>query len=322
MNLPRPFGPYELVRQLAVGGMAEVFVARARSVAGFEKVVALKMIHPRFSADPEFARLLVEEANITAQLSHRNIVQVIDLGQIDGTHYIAMEYVDGPDLSRVISRLRDKGRRVSARVAAFVLREVCDGLDHAHRKAGADGRPLRIVHRDVSPPNILVSSSGEVKLTDFGIAKAALRASSTEAGVVKGKYGYMAPEQSRGEAVDLRADLFSAGCVLYELFTGRPVYPEMPLPQLLTRVAKGQYEPPERLRGDLPAPLGAILRKALASQPEQRFPTARAMADELNAFLYTLPPGPEMELLALMGELFDATGDAAPPNEGPGAFVP
>src|SRR4051812_32470934 len=170
MNLPRPFGPYELVRQLAVGGMAEVFVARARSVAGFEKIVALKMIHPRFSEDPEFARLLVEEANITAQLSHRNIVQVIDLGQIDGTHYIAMEHVDGLDLAHLLAKLAERGQRCSPRLAAFIMREVCDGLEHAHRKLDANDKPLKIVHRDVSPPNILVSGSAEVKLTDFGIA--------------------------------------------------------------------------------------------------------------------------------------------------------
>ena len=167
LNLPRPFGPYELARQIAVGGMAEVFLARARSVAGFEKIVALKMIHPQFSEDPEFARLLVEEANITAQLSHRNIVQVIDLGQIDETHFIAMEYVDGLDLSRLLTRMRERRNKLSPRFAAFVVREICDGLDHAHRKADSGGKPLKIIHRDVSPPNILISTGGEVKLTRF-----------------------------------------------------------------------------------------------------------------------------------------------------------
>lgn len=320
LNLPRPFGPYELVRQLAVGGMAEVFMARARSVAGFEKIVALKTIHPRFSEDPEFSRLLVEEANITAQLSHRNIVQVIDLGQIDGTHYIAMEYVDGVDLSRLLQKLRERQQVASPRVAAFVVREVCDGLEHAHRKVDADGKPLKIIHRDVSPPNILLSFAGEVKLTDFGIAKAALRASATEAGVVKGKYAYMAPEQARGQPVDHRVDVFAAGCVLYELATGVPVYKEAPLPVLLERVSRGVFEPPERVKPDLPSALVAIIHRALAARPDDRYPSARAMADDLNSFLFTLPPNPELELIQLLDDLFGSGRSSLPPMAGVSLF--
>jgi serine/threonine-protein kinase len=309
--MPRAFGPYELVRQLGVGGMAEVYVARARSVAGFEKIVALKTIHTRFSTDPEFTQLLVDEANITAQLSHRNIVQVIDLGQVDGTHYMAMEYVDGLDLGRLLTTARERKLLCSPRVAAFVAREIADGLEHAHKKNGPDGKPLRIVHRDISPPNVLVSTAGEVKITDFGIAKASLRASKTGTGVVKGKYAYMAPEQAKALSVDHRADLFALGCVLYELATGKPVYPDMALPVLLDRVARVLFEAPERVRPGLPTKLVEIIKKSLAAKPEERFQSARQMADALTDVLYTMPPNPEAELSALVAEL---TGVASTPS--------
>jgi serine/threonine protein kinase len=316
-ELPRAFGPYELVRRLGVGGMAEVYVARARSVAGFEKVVALKTIHARFSEDPEFTQLLVEEANITAQLSHRNIVQVIDLGVVDETHFIAMELVDGIDLSRLLTVARERRMRISPRVAAYVCREVCDGLEHAHRKAGPDGKPLRIVHRDVSPPNILVSHSGEVKITDFGIAKASLRAVKTGTGVVKGKYAYMAPEQARALAIDHRADLFALGCVLYELATGRPVYPDAALPILLDRVARVVFEPPERARPELPGPLVEIIAKALQPSPDARYATARAMGEALTELLFSMPPNPELELASLVAAVVGrGTTASVPPISG------
>ncbi len=302
-ELPCAFGPYELVRQLGVGGMAEVYVARARSVAGFEKVVALKTIHSRLSSDPEFTQLLVDEANITAQLSHRNIVQVIDLGQIDGTHYIAMEYVDGLDLGRLLTAAKERKMLLSPRVAAYVCREVADGLEHAHKKSGADGKPLRIVHRDISPPNVLVSTAGEVKITDFGIAKASLRASKTAAGVVKGKYAYMSPEQAKALAVDHRADIFSLGCVLYELATGKAVYPDMTLPVLLDRVARAVSEAPERLRPGLPPKLVEVIKKCLAAKPEDRFQSARQVADALTDVLFSMPPNPDAELAAVLAEL-------------------
>lgn len=291
--------------------MAEVYVARARSVAGFEKVVALKTIHTRFSADPEFTQLLVDEANITAQLSHRNIVQVIDLGQVDGTHYIAMEYVDGIDLGRLLTTARERKIMLSPRVSAYVAREIADGLEHAHKKNGPDGKPLRIVHRDISPPNVLVSTAGEVKITDFGIAKASLRASKTGTGVVKGKYAYMAPEQAKAQAVDHRADLFALGCVLYELVTGKPVYPSVTLPVLLDRVARVVYEAPERVRPGIPTKLIEVIKKCLAPKVEDRYASARQVADALTDVLFSMPPNPEAELSALVAEL---TGVASTPS--------
>jgi serine/threonine protein kinase len=305
-DLPRPFGPYELVRLLAMGTYAEVFLARARSVAGFEKAVAIKMLHARHDEESEVARQLVEEANIASQLNHKNIVQVIDLGQLDGQHYIAMEYVDGIDLKKLLKRLAERNVPVQPRVAAYVLREICEGLEHAHKKTDSDGKPLRIVHRDVSPSNILISFSGEVKLTDFGLAKAALRSVSTQAGTIKGQFSYMAPEQVRMQSVDARTDVFSVGLVLYEMVTGKQAYPDAPLPVLTERLGRGLFEAPEKIRPDLPVTLIDLMKRAMAVEVSQRHPSARALAEDLTSFLYTQPPAPEKELARLLEIVSDS----------------
>ncbi len=307
MELPRLFGPYELVRRLASGAMVDVYLAQARSVAGFQKAVAIKMIRVSQSdEDPDFVSQLVEEANIASRLSHKNVVQVIDLGEIDHQHYIAMEYVDGVDLAKLLSRLGPRRSAVSPRLAAYIMREVCEGLDHAHRKADNAGKPLRIVHRDVTPSNILISFAGEVKLTDFGLAKASLRAAATQAGQIKGKYSYMAPEQAKGHAVDARTDVFAAALVLYELVTGRQAYPDAPLPLMLERITRAIFEPAEKLRADLPPALADILRRAMSADPSQRHPSARALADDLTVFLYTQDPQPESELAQLLERVSDS----------------
>lgn len=305
IDLPRPFGPYELVRLLAAGNVVDIFLAQARAASGFQKAVAIKMIRAaHVDDDPEFVRQLVEEANIASQLQHKNIVQVVDLGEFERQHYVAMEYVDGIDLATFLRRLGEQ-RAVPARVAAYVVREVCEGLDHAHRKVDAQGRPLRIVHRAVSPSNILLSNTGDVKLNDFGLAKASLRAASTQAGQIKGKYAYMAPEQARGHGVDPRADVFAAGLVLYELITGRPAYPDAPLPILLERLTRGAFEPAENLVPDLHPMLANVLRRATASELAQRHPSARALADDLDTFLRTQGGAPDIELAQLIERVSD-----------------
>ena len=309
----RPFGPYELVRRLANGAVAEVWLARARSVAGFEKTVALKMIHARLESEPGLAQLLIDEARLTSMLSHRNITQVIDLGHVDGRHYIAMEYVDGMDLARVLKRLRDKKIHLSPRVSAFIVREVAEGLEHTHRRNDAEGEPMGIVHRDVSPANILVSFDGEVKLSDFGLARSTSRKQATQAGVIKGKYAYMSPEQARSQPVDARADIFSAAAVLYELLTGTAPYPDAALPVLMERVTRGVIDPPERHRGDIPDALLAVLRRGLAPDAAQRYPNARAFADALNAWLYTQTPSPEMELARVLESAMEGARNAVGP---------
>ena len=187
----RQFGPYRLVHQIATGGMAEVYLAKTRGVAGFEKFVALKMIHPNFSADEHFIQMLVDEAKISVQLQHVNIAQTFDLGRVGETFYLTMEYVDGCDLYKILRKASELDVSMPIESAVFVAKEVCAGLDYAHRKRDESGSPLGIIHRDISPQNILISSSGEVKIVDFGIAKASMRARQTAAGVIKGKYYYM-----------------------------------------------------------------------------------------------------------------------------------
>jgi serine/threonine protein kinase len=283
----RPFGPYRLVQQIAVGGMAEIYLARARGLAGFEKYVALKMIHPNFSQDEQFIEMLIDEAKLTVQLQHVNIVQTFDLGRVGENYYITMEYVDGADLYQLLRRGSEKGIEVPVPVAAHIAKEIATGLDYAHRKRDRTGNHLGIVHRDVSPQNVLISHSGEVKLVDFGIAKASMRAKETQVGVIKGKYYYMSPEQAWGDRVDLRTDIFSTGIVLHELLVGQMLYYEEDLHRLLERVRKAEVPTPSATRADVPPELDRIAMRALCKRPEERFQSSGEMASELERFLNT-----------------------------------
>ncbi len=288
MDLPREFGAYTLLKRLAVGGMAEVYVAKARGIGGFEKLVAIKVIHPRLSEDEHFVQMLVEEAKLTVLLTHGNIAQTFDLGCIDETYCIVMEYVDGADTYRILRRCEAQERQVPIDICAYLMSEVMNGLDYAHRKRDSSGRPLDVVHRDISPQNVLVSHTGEVKLVDFGIAKAALRTGQTEAGVIKGKYYYMSPEQAWGDNVDQRSDIFSAGVVLYELLTGEMVYQADNIPALIDSVRKAEIVPPSFRRPEIPTALEKVVLRSLAKKPEDRYQNAHEMAQELSTFLYTV----------------------------------
>jgi tRNA A-37 threonylcarbamoyl transferase component Bud32 len=209
------YGPYKLLSKLAVGGMAEVFRAKRAGVEGFEKVVAVKRILPHLSDNKEFVDMFIDEAKMVAGLTHPNIVQIFDLGKIDKSYYIAMEYVHGRDLRTILRRAKEKGLRLPLDLSVFIVAQVCSSLEFAHRKKDEQARPMMIVHRDVSPQNILISFEGDVKLTDFGIAKAATKATSTDVGALRGKLLYMSPEQAWGKAMDRRSDLFSLGIVFY-----------------------------------------------------------------------------------------------------------
>lgn len=285
LDLPRPFGPFTLLKRLAVGGMAEVYVAKTRGLGGFEKLLAIKVIHPDFSEDGQFVEMLIEEAKISVRLAHVNIGQTFDLGRVDGTYYIAMELVEGVDAFRLSQRAKLRGVALPVDSVVHILAEVARGLAHAHGQRDEEGRPLGIVHRDVSPQNVLLSYAGEVKLVDFGIAKAALRSGQTEVGVIKGKYHYMAPEQAWGDPVDGRTDVFSAGLVLYELLTGTMVYTGGQLPELLDRVRQADVPDPRRHRRSIPDDLVAILRRATALEPDDRYATAEAFAHALSGYL-------------------------------------
>ena len=289
-DLPRPFGPFTLVRRLAAGGMAEVYLARTSGAAGFEKLVAIKRIHPHHAAEQGFECMLPQEAKLSVSLNHRNIVQTLDLCSVDGADVIVMEHVEGYDLHHVVCTLRRADRLLPVGLAAYVIAEVCRGLDYAHHLRDEQGQPFGIVHRDVSPQNVLLSFAGEVKIADFGIAKAKSRQSDPEAGVIKGTYFYMSPEQAWAKPLDQRSDIFSAGIVLWELLVGERLHKASDLQSLLEAIRRAEVPAPSSLRDGVPKELDAIVARATALRPAERFADAGAMADALDAFLARRPP--------------------------------
>jgi len=284
---PTPFGKYYLLERINTGGMAEVFRAKAFGVEGFERLVAVKRILSNIAEDKEFIRMFIEEAKLAVQLNHANIAQIFDLGVVDGSYYIALEHVHGRDLRAMFDRCRQIGDPMPVSQACFVVMKVCEGLDYAHNKRDQAGRELHLVHRDVSPQNVLVSFEGEVKLIDFGIAKAAGKGSKTQAGILKGKFGYMSPEQVRGIPVDRRSDVFSCGIVLYELLTGERLFVGESDFSTLEKVRNVEILPPSTYNRRIPDELERIVLKALAKDPEERYQNAIDLHDELQAFVYT-----------------------------------
>ena len=284
---PTPFGKYYLLERINTGGMAEVFRAKAFGVEGFERLVAVKRILSNIAEDKEFIRMFIEEAKLAVQLNHANIAQIFDLGVVDGAYYIALEHVHGRDLRAMFDRCRQLGDPMPVSQACFVVMKVCEGLDYAHNKRDQAGRELHLVHRDVSPQNVLVSFEGEVKLIDFGIAKAAGKGSKTQAGILKGKFGYMSPEQVRGIPVDRRSDVFSCGIVLYELLTGERLFVGESDFSTLEKVRNVEILPPSTYNRRIPDELERICLKALAKDPEERYQNAIDLHDELQAFVYT-----------------------------------
>lgn len=271
------FGRYTLVRKVGMGGMAEIWKAKAQGPQGFEKVLAIKKVLPHLVEDGEFIDMFVEEAKLVAGLVHPNIVQVFDFGQIGKKDYfIAMEYVPGANLAQVIRRLADRRARMPIEVALYVVLEACKGLGYAHVKTDAAGNEQGIVHRDVSPQNILVSFSGEVKVTDFGIAKVVSALTRTAEGHVRGKLAYMSPEQAHVKPLDNRSDLFSLGVVLYELVTGRRLFAGTSSSEIYSKVTEFAPPGPEMLAG-IPEEVRAVLSMALQPDPEERFPDAMQM---------------------------------------------
>lgn len=309
MDFPRDFGPYRLLKQIAVGGMAEIVLAKTKGSFGFEKLLALKMIHPKFSMDEHFINMLIEEAKICVELDHVNIGQVFDLGRLGDTYFISMEYIEGADIFKIMRRATEIGYDVPIETCAHIGHEVCVGLEYAHTRRDSEGRPLGIIHRDMSPQNVLVSYAGEVKIVDFGIAKAGLRAKQTEVGVIKGKYYYMSPEQAWGDPVDHRSDIFSTGIIIYEMLTGQMLYLEDNIEILLDRVRKANIAPPSTIRREIPAELDQIVMRALAKRPEDRFQSAQQMAQALGSFLYsTSPDYTSARLASMLAWLFDEYG--------------
>ena len=291
LQLNTYLGPYYLVKLIAIGGMAEIYLATTKGLAGFEKQLALKVIHPDYADDNRFVQMLVDEAKITVKLNHPNIAQTFDLGKIENCYFISMEFVDGADFFQVLKRTSELRDDFPVESALLVVSEALCGLSYAHNKSEDDGQPLSIIHRDISPQNILISRHGEVKLVDFGIAKAANLSTKTRAGVIKGKLVYMSPEQSWGDKVDQRTDIFSAGIVLYEALTGGSLYMEKNPVKLLEMVRKAEIPPPSSRRpADISPELDALVMKALSPKPDHRYQTAMEFAETLTGYLRRLSP--------------------------------
>ena len=286
MNQITQFGPYKLIERISVGGMAEVYKATEHGVEGFERTVAVKRILPHIAEDDEFITMFKDEAKIAGQLQHGNIAQIYNLGQQGDSFYIALEYVAGKDLRNIFTRCQQQGRAMPIAQACFIVMKVGEGLDYAHNKRDKHGRHLNIVHRDVSPPNVLVSYEGEVKLIDFGVAKAAGRVSRTQAGILKGKFGYMSPEQVRGMPLDRRSDVFSLGVVLFETLVGQRLFQGDTDFATLEMVRTVDVPAPSSKNPEIPKDLEAIIMKALSGEPETRYQTAMELHDDLQAFMF------------------------------------
>ena len=269
--------------------MAELFLAKQVGMEGFEKVVAIKRILAHLAYDEEFINMFRDEARIVAKLSHPNIVQIYDLGKSNDSYFIAMEYIPGRNLSSVAKKARARGEKLPPQYIGRCVAQACEGLYYAHTRKDIDGRPLQIVHRDISPQNIIVSFSGAVKLVDFGIAKAATKIAHTRAGVLKGKYAYMSPEQIRGEEIDARSDLFATGIVLYELLCGRRPFEKDNSIQTLKAIVQEQHRDCRELNSDIPDALARIIDKALSKDPEDRYQNAQDMQVALEDFVSASP---------------------------------
>lgn len=289
------FGKYQLVKRLGAGGMAEVYLARSSVAQGLAKAAVIKKIHAAYAKSRHFQKMFVDEAKIALSLNHPNIVQVFDFGHVSQTYFLVMEYVEGVDLLRLMQEGAKLQRRVPYGLAAYVAQQIAKGLDYAHRKSDEYGEELGIVHRDVSPQNVLISWDGAVKLTDFGIARA--RDVHEEEGVVKGKFAYMSPEQARGLAVDRRSDIYSAGIVLYELACARPLFTGRGK-EVLEAVRAGAVPRPRTVDPNLPQALEEIILKALAYHPEDRHQTARDLQHALGRF--------QLQLASAQDEIYDS----------------
>jgi serine/threonine protein kinase len=278
---------YHLVNKIAHGGMAEIYLALQIGAEGFAKQVVLKRILPALAADPQFVRMLVDEAHIASTLNHSNLVQVLDLGKANDEYFLVLEFVDGWSLEQVRRRAVKAKMKFPLPLALYVTSALCRGLAYVHTRK-RNGRPLGIVHRDVSPQNVLVSREGEVKLADFGIAKAIGRREKSVTGVIKGKFAYMSPEQSIGAELDERSDLFSVGTLLYILTTGKKPFDGEADLDVLMQVRKGRYEKPSELVKDFNPEVERFIARALRTDRSKRWQTAEQMADKLDAILVKL----------------------------------
>ena len=294
---PIRFGKYLILDKIATGGMAELFRAKITSVEGFEKLIALKKILPNLTQDSNLVNMFIDEAKLAAMLTHQNIVQIYDLGSMEGVYFIAMEYIHGKDLRVLSNKSKEKGLPLPLEYALYITSRICSGLDYSHNLKDFQGNPLKLIHRDISPQNILVTYEGEVKIVDFGIAKVARKTADTREGLIKGKVAYMSPEQAAGKTIDHRSDIFSAGILLYEMITGVRMFEGADL-NVLDRVRKADFQEAETIVSDLPAEVSEILRRALAKTPNRRYKSCVAMLADLEECLSSFTVRPRAEGLS------------------------
>lgn len=275
-------GKYRLIAELGHGGMSDVYLAVAKGMAGFRKLLVIKQLRPNLAEDEEFLAMFLDEARLAARLSHRNVVATHEVGEDDGRYYIAMEYLEGQALKRIVHRAKDRFERS---LHLHVILEVLKGLHYAHELCDFDGTPLGVVHRDVSPHNVFVTYGGDVKVVDFGVAKALDSSTETSAGVMKGKLAYMSPEQARGSAVDRRADIFSVGVILWECLTGKRMWAGQTSSRIAERLVGGDIPDIRLEASDVPDGLAGICERALSCDLDRRYATALEMHDALQAFV-------------------------------------
>lgn len=325
-TFPVPFGRYQLVERLAVGGMAELFKATVSGAEGFKKTVVIKRILPHLAADEHFNAMFIDEAKLTARLSHPKIAQTLELGRFDGQLYIAMEFVDGLDALAVLRECAHRRTRIPAPLSVYIAQEVLDALDFAHSQTDAQGQPLNLVHRDISPSNVLLSRRGDVKLVDFGIAQATEQDHDTRSGTLKGKYGYMSPEQVVGEQIDHRSDLFSTAIVLAEMLMGRRLFTAANELDVLLMVRDVRLDRLDKYGGILDDKILQILRRGLAKDVDERYQTAAEFRDVLGEWLFdNRHRVTARDIAGLVNQLYDEAWErkraqpVAPPEAPPAA---
>lgn len=280
---------YRVLERIAAGGMAEVFRAESAGLEGFKKKVAIKRVLPHLAGKKEFIGMFLDEARLSAHLGHSNCVQVFDIGEGDNTFFIVMELVDGADLKGILTHSRNAGRLIPTEEAVLVCVRICEGLAYAHELKDDRGQPLHIVHRDMSPPNVLITKHGEVKIADFGLAKANSQLENSQPGIIKGKFGYLSPEAARGHTVDARADIFAVGIILWEMLAGRRLFQGNSDLETVKQVQRAEVPDIRRYNPHVPESVVQVLAHALAGDPDERYRSARKLGDDLNEVLFRLP---------------------------------